>query len=125
MDQAGKKGVLVVEDDRDLRTLFGAVLAAENFVVFEADDGLIGLKTLQDHSASIDVVLTDMGIPGIGGLELIARVREAKPSVKIIGTSGFGASDVREMAMRAGADEFFPKPFAVSEVIEKLKRLTL
>lgn len=125
MDQAGKKGVLVVEDDRDLRTLFGVVLAAENFIVYEADDGIVGLKTLEDHSGSIDVVLTDLGIPGIGGVELIARVRAAKPSVKIIGTSGFGASDVREMALRAGADEFFPKPFAVSEVIEKLKRMII
>jgi DNA-binding response OmpR family regulator len=124
MAEAGKRGVLVVEDDHDLRRLFGLMLSAEHFEVFEAEDGLAGLKALQDHPGAIDLVLTDLGLPGLGGVELISLVRAASPTVKIIGTSGFGARNVREMVLSAGADAFFSKPFSMGEVVEKVKTMT-
>jgi DNA-binding response OmpR family regulator len=124
MPEAGRRGVLVVEDDRDLRRLLGIMLSAEQFEVFEAADGIAGLKALEDHPGAIDLVLTDLGLPGLGGVELISRVRAARPTVKIIGTSGFGSRNVREMVLRAGADEFFSKPFSMGDVIEKVKTMT-
>jgi DNA-binding response OmpR family regulator len=124
MSSIPQRGVLVVEDDADLRELFGLLFASENFRVFEADDGLVGLKTLQENAGAIDVVVTDLGLPGLGGIELIAKVRAAKPSLRIIGTSGFGAESVRAMVLQAGADEFFPKPFAVREIIDKVKNFS-
>ena len=124
MPEGGKRGVLVVEDDTDLRLLFGLMLKAAHFEVYEAADGIAGLKALEDNPGAIDLVLTDLGLPGLGGVELISRVRAAKPSVKIIGTSGFGSKNVREMVLRAGADEFFSKPFSMGEVIEKVKTMT-
>ena len=124
MPEAGRRGVLVVEDDRDLRRLFGIMLSAAQFEVFEAADGIEGLKALEDHPGAIDLVLTDLGLPGLGGVELISRVRAARPTVKIIGTSGFGSRNVREMVLKAGADEFFSKPFSMWDVIEKVKTMT-
>ena len=124
MAESVRRGVLVVEDDRELRQLFGLMLMAADFEVFEAEDGLAGLQALEDHPGSIDVVLTDLGLPGLGGVELISRVRAARPAVKIIGTSGFGSGNVRELVLNAGADEFFPKPFSMGDVIEKVKLLT-
>ena len=124
MQEAGKRGVLVVEDDRDLRLLFGLMLTAAHFDVYEAADGLAGLKALEDHPGAIDLVLTDLGLPGLGGVELISRVRAARPTVKIIGTSGLGSRNVREMVLNAGADEFFSKPFSIGDVIEKVKTMT-
>jgi DNA-binding response OmpR family regulator len=122
--EAGKRGVLVVEDDHDLRRLFGMLLSAEHFEVFEAADGIAGLKALEDNPGAIDLVLTDLGLPGLGGVELISLVRAARPTVKIIGTSGFGARNVREMVLSAGADAFFSKPFSMGDVIEKVKTMT-
>jgi two-component system KDP operon response regulator KdpE len=123
MAEGGKRGVLVVEDDNDLRRLFGMLLSAEDFEVFEAD-GIAGLRALEDNPGAIDLVLTDLGLPGLGGVELISRVRAASPAVKIIGTSGFGARNVREMVLSAGADEFFSKPFSMGAVIETVKTMT-
>ncbi len=116
--------MLVVEDDGDLRRLFGIMLSAAQFEVFEAADGIEGLKALEDHPGAIHLVLTDLGLPGLGGVELISQVRATRPTVKIIGTSGFGSRNVREMVLRAGADEFFSKPFSMGEVIEKVKTMT-
>ena len=123
MTEAGKKGVLVVEDDQALRRLFAVMLSAEDFEVYEAADGFAGLKALEDHPGAIHVVFTDLGLPGLGGVELISRVRAARPAVKIIGTSGFGSGDVREMVLSAGADEFFSKPFSIGDVIGKVKAM--
>jgi len=117
----GQRGVLVVEDDSALRTLFGLLLEAEGFRVFEAVDGQAGLDTLTAHAGDIGVVITDLGLPRVGGVELIARVRAVHPEVRIIGTSGFGANNVRAMAIAAGADEFYPKPFSIPDVIAKVK----
>lgn len=124
MPVSGKRGVLVVEDDRDLRLLFNMMLSAAQFEVYEAADGIAGLKALEDNPGAIDVVLTDLGLPGLGGVELISRVRAARPGVKIIGTSGLGSRNVREMVLEAGADEFFSKPFSMGDVIEKVKTMT-
>ncbi len=124
MSVAGRRGVLVVEDDKDLRLLFGLMLSAAQFDVFEAADGFAGLRALEEHPGAIDLVLTDLGLPGLGGVELISRVRAAQPTVKIIGTSGLGSRNVREMVLNAGADEFFSKPFSIGDVIEKVKTMT-
>jgi DNA-binding response OmpR family regulator len=115
------RGVLVVEDDKDLRTLFGMLLEAEGFRVFQANDGQAGLDTLSANAGEIGIVITDLGLPRVGGVDLIARVRAGHPEVKIIGTSGYGAKDVRAMVLAAGADEFYPKPFSVPELINKVK----
>jgi len=124
MARSDRRGILVVEDDTDLRRLFGLMLSAANFDVFEAADADAGLRMLADNPEAIHLVFTDLGLPGLGGVELISRVRAVRPGVRIIGTSGLGAEGVREIVLRAGADEFFPKPFSIAAVIEKVKTLT-
>jgi DNA-binding response OmpR family regulator len=113
-------GVLVVEDDNELRKLFGLLLESEGFVVFQADDGQVALAVLAAHRGEIDMVITDLGLPSLGGVDLIKNIRAVDTQVKIIGTSGFGAKNVRAMVLAAGADEFFSKPFSVGEVIDKV-----
>jgi DNA-binding response OmpR family regulator len=113
-------GVLVVEDDNELRTLFGLLLESEGFKVFQADDGQVALDVLVAHQGEIQMVITDLGLPGIGGVDLIKKICAVDARVRIIGTSGFGAKNVREMVLAAGADEFFSKPFSAGEVIDKV-----
>jgi DNA-binding response OmpR family regulator len=113
-------GVLVVEDDNELRKLFGLLLESEGFTVFQADDGQVAMEVLAAHRGEIQMVITDLGLPSIGGVDLIKKVRAVDAHVRIIGTSGFGAKNVREMVLAAGADEFFSKPFSVGDVIDKV-----
>jgi DNA-binding response OmpR family regulator len=116
-------GVLVVEDDNELRTLFSLLLESEGFTVYQADDGQVALDVLAAHPGGIQMVITDLGLPGIGGVDLIKKVRSVDAHVRIIGTSGYGAKNVREMVLAAGADEFFPKPFSVVDVTDKVIEL--
>lgn len=115
--------VLISEDEVDINNLLSVILQAENFSVLQAFDGQSALETFAAHSDEIDLLVTDLGLPKMGGVELIERVRKMKPSVKIIGASGFGRNNVREEVMRAGADEFLPKPYVTAELVATARRL--
>ncbi len=125
MAEAREKGVLIVEDDEDLRCLFAVLLEMENFKVFQASDGPGGMSVLRENPDGIDVVITDLSMPNMGGMELIARVKAASPSTKIIATSGLSGEEVRKMVMAAGATKFVPKPFAVQEVIGMVRAMVM
>ena len=117
------KGVLVVEDDPALQSLLRLVLEGEGYRVFHALDGQVGLDILTAHMAEIDLVITDLGLPTLGGVELITLVKAIHHRAKIIGTSGYGTKNVREMVLQAGADEFVPKPFSMPDLIDRVKSL--
>jgi two-component system, cell cycle sensor histidine kinase and response regulator CckA len=115
--------VLIVEDEQELRTLFAFLLEGERFTVLQAKDGQSALETLQTHAAAITLMITDLGLPHLGGVELIERARELNPSIKIIGTSGLGGFRMRDIVLKAGADAFIPKPFSVNDVLNVVRTL--
>jgi two-component system cell cycle sensor histidine kinase/response regulator CckA len=117
------RAVLVVEDEQELRSLFAMLLEGEEFTVYQAQDGQVALDMLHEHSAEIGLVITDLGLPHLGGVDLIAKARVLNPSVRIIGTSGLSGAKIREMVMRAGADAFLPKPCSVQEVLRTVREI--
>jgi DNA-binding response OmpR family regulator len=124
MISSGTNGsVLVVEDERELRTLFALLLEIEGFTVYQADDGKQGYEVLQNHASEIALVITDLNLPGIAGVDLIGMARKLNPSVKIVATSGMSGKEVRELVLKAGADDFLPKPFQPQEAIRILKAI--
>ncbi|MDO9694227.1 MAG: sigma-54 dependent transcriptional regulator [Candidatus Latescibacteria bacterium] len=100
--------ILVVDDNRQLRRLFALYLADEGFAISEADDGQAAL----DHCAreGCDLVLLDLRMPGLGGLEVLARLREDDPDRPVIVVSGTGEVDDVIAALRAGASDYLLKP---------------
>lgn len=123
MADQGAGGVLIVEDEQELRHLFAILLEMEGFKVLQADDGSQGLDLLQKHAGEIRLLITDLNLPRIAGMDLISRARALNPSIKIVGTSGMSGKAVREMVIKAGADDFIAKPFQPSEAIAKLKAI--
>jgi DNA-binding response OmpR family regulator len=123
MPDQGAGGVLIVEDEEELRHLFAILLEMEGFKVLQANDGNQGLDLLQKHAGEVRLLITDLNLPRIGGIELISRARALNPSIKIVGTSGMSGKAVHEMVIKAGADDFIAKPFQPSEAIAKLKAI--
>ncbi len=121
-EQTGK-GVLIVEDEQELRKLFAILLEIEGFSVLQANDGKQGLELLEKHAADVRLLITDLNLPRVAGVDLIARARVLNPSIKIVGTSGMGGKAVHDMVIKAGADDFLAKPFKPSEAIAKLKAM--
>lgn len=123
MVQGGGASILIVEDEAELRTLFAAILEMEGFAVLQAGDGQHGLEMLRAHPGSIGLLITDLNLPKLGGVDLINQARTLNPTVKIVGTSGMSGAHVRDLVMKAGADDFLPKPFQPREAIKKLKSI--
>lgn len=123
MASSAGASILIVEDEAELRNLFALILEMEGFTVLQAADGQKGLEILTSHAGPIRMVITDLNLPKVGGMDLINQARKLNPAVKIVGTSGMSGDKVREMVMRAGADDFIPKPFQAQDAIRKLKAI--
>jgi DNA-binding response OmpR family regulator len=117
-------GVLIVEDDEELREMMKLSLIRKRFAVFEADNG----KEAIVHFKPVltDLVVTDLIMPEEDGLKVIIKLREIKPSVKIIAISGGGKAgpgSYLNLAKALGADAVFPKPFSITDLIYKIEEL--
>jgi CheY-like chemotaxis protein len=100
--------VLLVEDDDDNRELMAEVLAASGCEVLSATTGQEGLKTLSEHS--IDVVVTDVGMPGMGGLEMAKAAKAIAPAVPVVIVTGWAEREDIARARGRDVDAVLVKP---------------
>jgi two-component system response regulator HydG len=107
--------VLVVDDDLKMRTLVARVLSREGYVVRGAETGQDALNMLDAWNP--DLMLCDIRMPGMDGMELLGRVQEAHPELPVVVMTGFGSVETAVEAMRAGAFDYFSKPFDLDELL--------
>jgi CheY-like chemotaxis protein len=117
-------GVLIVEDDKELREMLKLSLLRRNFTVLEAENG----KTAITHFKPLitDIVVTDLIMPEEDGLKVVIKLRELKPSIKIIAISGggkVGPGSYLNLAKALGADAIYSKPFSINDLITKIEQL--
>jgi DNA-binding NtrC family response regulator len=108
--------ILLIEDDPGAASALQKVLEAEGYRVELAERGDDGLA--QAQSGSFDLVLTDVKLPGIGGLELAAQLRAAKPKLPIIMMTAHGTTDIAIEATKVGAYEYLIKPFEADDLLD-------
>jgi len=117
--------ILLVEDDKQLRTLIKLFLEEAGYEVFEASDGQ---QIREGFDPPPDLIITDVLMPGVDGLELIMQVRRREPNIKILAVSGGGqisGETYLTIAEKLGAQRTLAKPFtraaflaAVSDALE-------
>lgn len=115
-----KPRVLVVDDESVILDILQDFLQFEGFNVTTAGDGEHAVKALNDQI--FDVVLTDLKMPGMGGLELLRRVAEQGQDTVTIMMTGFGTVETAIEAMKSGAFDYILKPFKPEEVVRVLQR---
>jgi len=113
--------VLVVDDDESLRLSIVTSLEVAGYPVQAAGSGTEALAILTRQP--VNLVLCDLQMPGIDGLQFIERCRAASPEVSIILMTGFGSSALAMKALRAGAYDYLSKPFSPEELILTLRKL--
>jgi CheY-like chemotaxis protein len=120
------KRVLVVDDEALLRTLIKRLLERAGHDVAEAQDGSQACR-LVHQSGAFDLVITDLVMPGLDGLEVIRRVRRHDPRTRIIAMSGWGhpgsVATGRSAATACGADLFLQKPVSAGELVARVTGL--
>ncbi|MEM7263762.1 MAG: response regulator transcription factor [Planctomycetota bacterium] len=111
--------VLIVEDDRAIRRGLVDALAFGGFETIECEDGTLGLE--RALSADLDLVLLDVMLPGVNGLEILDAVRKARPTLPVILVTARGDEDDRVRGLQKGADDYIVKPFSAREVIARVE----
>ena len=114
--------VLVIDDDASLRFTLEAVLSDAGLTVETTDGGSSGLAAFEARGA--DLVLTDLAMPDIDGMQVLARLRASDPSVPVLMLTAHGSERVAVAAMKAGAFDYLPKPFDPDELVLAVKRAT-
>lgn len=117
--------VLVVDDVSFVRQVIRGLLQQQGHAVVEADDGASCLKALGE--GAFDLVILDMIMPGVDGIETVKRIRMANPGIRILAISGgadaFPAGIALKMSEMYGADRILVKPFADQELLVALDGL--
>ena len=115
--------ILVVEDDPAFRSVVGAALTKYGYSVIEASDGRAGLELLKTHA--IDLIITELLMPEMDGIELIVELRETKNTIPIIAMTG--RPDDTEVYLNVakafGAKYVFKKPFPMDDFLSAVRSL--
>jgi response regulator RpfG family c-di-GMP phosphodiesterase len=112
--------ILVVDDEKMIREILADFLSMEGFWVRTAEDGSAALVELS--RTHYDLVLTDLKMPNMGGLELLAAIQKHTPNVVTVIMTGFGTVETAIDAMKRGAYDYILKPFKVEEVVHTIRR---
>ncbi len=116
--------ILLVEDEPELKEMLKVALARRNFTVIEAGNGREAITRFRPEVT--DLVITDLIMPDEDGLKVIMKLREIKPSLRIIAICGGGKAgpgNYLSLAKALGADAVFSKPFSVAELLNKVEEL--
>lgn len=108
------KKILIVDDQNGIRVLLVEVFNVEGYKTFQASNGKLALEIVRQESP--DLVLLDMKIPGMDGLDILKHVKQINPSIKVIMMTAYGELDMIKEATDHGALMHFTKPFDIDEL---------
>ncbi len=121
--ESGSKTVLIVEDDTAVRKAVRFILQKTGYQVLEAGDGEEAMQVFEQHAGPVDLLLTDVLLPGKSGPELAGQVREKQPGMKILYVSGYSKRAVVDQEVSRKGAEFLRKPFSLDELVVKVRKV--
>lgn len=117
-DRDTRETILLVEDEPAVRQLFMLALTRAGYRVFEARNGQEALKLFDQHGDSIDLLLTDLRMPYMGGAELAQHLRARRKTLKLIAISGYAGGTEQELKA-----DFLAKPFSRDDLLAKVREV--
>jgi len=117
---SSEASILVVDDEMGIREGCKRALSAEGYAVDDAEDGNAGLEKVMENA--YDLLLVDLMMPGISGLELIAKIHLIDPEIISVVITGYATIETAVEAMKKGAYDYLPKPFSPDALIAVVKR---
>lgn len=115
-----KPTILVVDDEPSIREFLQIMLKREKMIVETAENGRIALEKLATQR--FDLVISDIQMPEVSGLELLAKVREKDPTALVMMITAFGSTESAVEAMKLGAFDYLTKPFKIDDVKVRIQR---
>jgi len=115
---ATRETILLVEDEPAVRQLFAQALLREGYSVYEARNGQEAMNLFDQHGDSIDMLLTDMRMPYMGGAELAHHLRGRRRTLKLLCISGYAGNLDADLAV-----DFLAKPFSREDLLKKVREV--
>lgn len=112
--------ILIVDDQFGIRILLNEVLQKEGYETFQAANGVQALQIVEEHHP--DLVLLDMKIPGMDGIEILTRMKEIEKDTRVIIMTAYGELDMIQKAKDLGALAHFAKPFDIDDIRHAVKK---
>ena len=116
---ANQLRILIVDDEPAILRFLRPSLATQGYIVSEASDGRSALEAI--HRKSADVVVLDLGLPDMDGLDIIRQLRESGETLPIIVLSSRETEGVKVKALDLGADDYVTKPFGIDELLARIR----
>jgi CheY-like chemotaxis protein len=119
--QGGNETILFVEDEESLLLMMKILLEGKGYRVLTASDGLTALDVFRQHKDEIALVVTDVGLPKIGGDQLFFELKKVSASVRVILASGYIDPGTKAEILEAGAGSFVQKPYVPDTILKKIR----
>ncbi len=119
----GSETILLVEDEAVVREVIGQILEINGYIVLEAGSGPEALLLSQRQQTPIHLVLSDVVMPGMSGVELAVRLQAQRPEIKVLFMSGHPESSIVHHGMLNPGVAFIQKPFRANQMIRKIREL--
>ena len=113
--------LLIIEDEKISRVSLTNILQKENFEVFAAEDGEKGLE--QFYKIVPEIVITDLRLPKIGGIEILEKIMASYPECKVILITAFATVETAVKALKTGAYDYLTKPFSPEKLLSILRNI--
>jgi signal transduction histidine kinase/CheY-like chemotaxis protein/CHASE3 domain sensor protein len=121
--RVGPETILLVEDDLEVRQVAMRILKQNGYRVLEAGNGADALRICEDEGDDVDLIVTDIVMPEMGGSELAKKVRELKPEARILFTSGYTEDAVVRQSLLHAGEAFIEKPFTPGSLTKKTREI--
>ncbi len=115
------ESILLVEDEAAVRTLAKKILAQKGYRVLEASDGAIALRVAAAHVGEIDLVLTDVAMPNLGGRRMVEELKEQSPGMRVLFMSGYPKEEVFPDKQTAKNTPYLQKPFTSETLFSEVR----
>lgn len=119
----GEETVLVVEDESSVQGVIERVLSGNGYRVLLASDGSEALRVSGEHEGPIDLLITDLVMPGMGGREVASRLEKSRPGLRVLFMSGYTENAISHHGVLDAGVEFLQKPFLSDALLRKVREL--
>lgn len=123
METGKGEWILVVEDDQEISSLLEVILCGVGYKIVVAQDGEEAEMRYKSHKPPFDLVLSDLGLPKLGGVELFEKLIAFDPKIKFIASSGYSDANLAGELKSKGVKEFIPKPYLPENLFRTIREI--
>lgn len=115
-----REHVLVIDDEADIRESLEEILSLEGYEVTTAESGAAAIERAK--TAHFDLVITDLKMPGMDGIEVLVRLKQLHPDMQVLVATGYASNETASTCLREGAYDYIRKPFDLDDLLRLIRK---